>query len=1535
MGIRFFDPSEPSLEQQHTSAERFAILQSGVTAESAAQVSRMFAMNPNLRPGTGLALAQAGVDPEGPIAAAASQKEAERRTRQGFGWHSIGDVVSGAFGKASDAVGAVADPVYDTIKGVSRGAFIGLEALPQTFQGAFRESVRDSDISGSEWLLGLPNLGKGFQQTTLKAGIDQIRESFDRGEPFQGLRYGSGFFGGSDTLTTTDPNGNSVETQVGVKATQVQRARAAAPLIDGHAASLGRYAAKQVFEPGSKPYGLLSGTIDAGLLLGADPTSWLGGGAGLGKLGSAGAREAIERGKTFSGSKGDVAHDLPAPLSPAAATARAFGEGDISASTFLDRAVDYGSANPRVQATVDSLSEGLLTREEAVSSIESMRHRIRLEAGVVDGLRKTVLSDVANDFLTMNKVGRESVRVLTQTRSPAALRRAMKHVDMETIVRLAQARSDGEVIGVLGPEIGTTIRDRIDVTGAFTSTDTGFKVKVKKARASSRWLAMMPHPVTDLEDLDDVVEQVDRIGATVKMSLDKRDQWVDRMAFTANRNERLQVMKDMMDDIQNEVIGDGAKRLDANARKALTSLYGTFDDVESFRTYAQNELGNPLAVPGAPVIKVGDEVIPQASPHLLSEHVGQYMPLPDPRDLRRATSKVFAVLDKIPGATRTADALITVGDTATKIFKTGALARVAYPLRVIAEEQARIAGSGQHSAYAHPLSYIAIVTGRSMTKDIKGDLFTESTAIGDALSSGSAGMFGQSGKVQVRGKRSVRRDDPEFARSLTDNLSEFFHDELARRVAMGRLFPDDRAPANLPGVDGIKDWFFYGDGAAQRVKLRTGSNSHGAPITRQEIFSKKFDPEDALNSSDGYVDSMVERLRVATGGDPRLMDAIATGVIDGAPLMRQVGPKQFVPNKDAVARVQAILDEGPEVGPQFAKGDVFVNPKGQDPSFAALGRAYDAGVEKMFEFLMAKPTNALSRSPEFKQLYWKRQTELIGYMRPEVQEGALRVARESGLPKDVLRKLEAGRKARSGDLTFDEADQLGKAFGVDGTRKLLYDLHDRGQFFDAARIVFPFGNAWQEVATTWGRIGITENPLVFRRGQQIVNGMRQANVDGEDEGIFFTDSNGEEAFAIPFSGWINEKLSGVDSRLTGSVQGLNTFASSVIPGLGPVITAPLAKVIPNRPEFENFQELLFPFGEKEYEGGVTGGFLGSLMPTWSQKILKAVKANPETDRVFANNVAYSARYLLSTGRYDLNTAEGKDQLEQDSITAARKLFMLRGLAQIWSPSAPSQEYVTLDREGNGLLQARLVEEYQKLLNDTANGGYKTATERFVEKFGEGAILTVVSRTEGGAPPTEETNTFAKAHPDVVRTYRDVYGFFLERGGEFSYQAYKDQIATGERQTVTPKEAMEIANQRLGQMVYNQHKAMVGERPTREQRAWLGKVRDAIEVEYPGYNPTPASLRDNKLLITRMVEASADPVLAATKAGQGLRQYLVARSQAQAVAESRGLKSFTHAKAATDLRTYLRDVAEEVELQFPAFGELFERTFNREMIVDAA
>lgn len=1446
---RFFDTDEAGeLERQEQRLRAYESFKAMAQPQTAQGLTSLASTYPNLRPGSALALAKAGVPADSPVAKVAAKAEAKR----GFGWHSIGDVVSGAVGVASRAVGEVADTAYDAVKGVSRGAFIGLEALPQTFQGAMRESVRDGNIEGAEWLLGLPNLRKGFSQTSAAAGLDEIRR-----EGVRGADYGSGFFAGGD-----------------VKRIQTQRAREAAPLINGKAVTIGRYSAVQVFEPGTRRFSVLSGLVDAAVSLGADPTTFVG----------APIKAGIQSSRLIAGSSGTRA-----------VVARA--DGPVRATDVLP-----------------------VSREEEAWG-----------AGLVDGMRRTVLPERAADWLD-SKRGRRLREYLAKETDFVSLRKNLgDKVPVELLPKLLDARTDADVLDALAPELGVTIREKFGVSGtalaavdpsqASVRTIAGAQVTRRLDNVKAyRWASQMPGSHVNLDDVQQAVEQIELFGRNVKMPDAKTGVFAERMARATDRNGRYAVVRDFLKTVQDDVLVE--RGVPADVRRKLTSINPDHD--ERLRVYAIDDLGQNAKVPGA---VVNGDMLPAPTPHYFAEYIQSAVPMPDARELRRATSGVIDMIEKVPtdlgiGLFRNGTALADFVNS--NIFKVGALFRAAYPLRVVGEEQIRLAASGGTSLVNHPLSHIAAILAhkKGESTDLLGNPVKGLEELGEALSRNAALGIERTGVVRSRGRTVLRREDEGFAGALLDELAKGANDPVQRRVLNG-LGEGDRHPGTgLTGLDAVKDWFFDGTGRSMREQM---GSSPG-----REFFATKVADDGSINSADGYVDSLLERAKTVTGGDAVLMEAMATGRIGDQPLtvITQGGARKA--NPKALRLLEEHLTSG--AGPQVTPADIMLHVRNSAAS--QIGEKYNAAVDQFFDKMMGVPTDTLSRAPAFEQAYWKRQAELIEFMQPEVQQVALTVAAQNTSAAPYLKRMHKRAGAMSGQLTAVEADTLAKAFAVESTKKLLYDLSNRSQWSDIYRIFFPFGAAWQEVATTWARITVKENPLVLRRGQQIVAGGRSADLDGDGEGFFHPDESGErEMFSYPFTGWISEKVTGVPAAMQAPVTGLNLFASSVLPGFGPVITIPAARLLPDRPDWDGVRNTLMPYGEKD----VSGGVLESFLPPWVQKARVWLDADsPAQDRQYANTVLDVTRYLMSTGRYSTDSVEEQERLLRDAKDKARSVYGLRAFAQFFAPSPPSPQFVVNDKDGNAMVALKLSEAYRKLLDDDP----ASATAKFVEQFGEGAFLAVIPKSQGGGPATQGTYDFVRENPNTVAAYRDVYGYFMPQDGKFSFAAYRQQLESGARKPITPEEAVQIANQRLGAMVYKQAQARVTAdprtgkpKPTVEERAWLASIRDAIEQEYPGYSPMPSTLGATDRTITKLIAASKDPALARTEAGQGLELYLQAREEALEMARSRGLSTFKSANAARDLRLALRTFAEQVTDRYPDFGEMFERTLNREMIAD--
>ena len=127
--------------------------------------------------------------------------------------------------------------VYGKAKALSRWTFAALQFTPDLVQNAASQAFSGNDPAGVDGWFASTQLG-------------QMAGSNDAGSGF--------FFGGE------------------AQKTQAQKAREFRGTVNGHAWTIGRGAADIVFTPGSKEYSLLSGFLDAGVQIFADPTLYLG-----------------------------------------------------------------------------------------------------------------------------------------------------------------------------------------------------------------------------------------------------------------------------------------------------------------------------------------------------------------------------------------------------------------------------------------------------------------------------------------------------------------------------------------------------------------------------------------------------------------------------------------------------------------------------------------------------------------------------------------------------------------------------------------------------------------------------------------------------------------------------------------------------------------------------------------------------------------------------------------------------------------------------------------------------------------------------------------------------------------------------------------------------------------------------------------------------------------------------------------------------------------------------------------------------------
>ena len=826
----------------------------------------------------------------------------------------------------------------------------------------------------------------------------------------------------------------------------------------------------------------------------------------------------------------------------------------------------------------------------------------------------------------------------------------------------------------------------------------------------------------------------------------------------------------------------------------------------------------------------------------------------------------------------------------------------------------------------------------------------------------------------------------QFRDAWANAIGRSHEDPVHRMLAQALTENGVMSPLTPNGVKAVKNEFWDGSLANVRVTIMKADNT--ADITLHQLAS----PE----GSDQYVDYMLEGLTYRAGGgragktpgaitppDEAILRMIATGETPaGAKIFKydKSGKAVLDPDVKVVLREATKAERAP---------DVIVGPASIKNASADKKLTWDKATGWAFSILNTRPTNYLSRSPVFRQAYWLRIEEMIPYMdeatRADYVQRAAGVvsdralkrmklsaetalpfkAQEAGVPLTIEAKIirespadmptgqlsdliqKAKREARvSGGVAAKSAgadwDGLAKAHALDVTKNLLYDASQRSQFFDAYRIVFPFGEAWREVMTRWVKLSV-ENPNVPNVGARTIMGARGEGagfLGGEKgKGFFHKDENGNEIFSYPFSKNLVKLFTGIpDTPLTASVAGLS-FSTDVMPGVGPVIQLASAALVPETPDWAWMKKAVSPFGEADYSSGV----LESFAPGWLKKVMMANGVG--NDRVMGNSVNEMMAHLVQLGDrapgggYDLTDKSDMQRLMDNSLHSAKYLYILRGMTQFVAPSAPTPIFLATLPSGEVVTQRAIIKDFQKLQSNPEEGGvgYDNAVPEFLNRYGPKFWLLMQSKSKGltyETPTTDASADWELNNPDIVRDYGQVWGMFAEKGDsdKFNFQAYNRQFDRGERVALSPEQFLAMGQGRLGWHIWDQQQKRLPKKRTPEQTAWLAAVKQRIIEEYPGFATQYEGLpqkADPELIRAELRQAVLDPRLSKNPISKPVLQYLEARDRALAEARRRGFTTLNGGGAA-DLRVWLLGVANGLRKKQPKFSPIFDRVFSREV-----
>jgi hypothetical protein len=647
------------------------------------------------------------------------------------------------------------------------------------------------------------------------------------------------------------------------------------------------------------------------------------------------------------------------------------------------------------------------------------------------------------------------------------------------------------------------------------------------------------------------------------------------------------------------------------------------------------------------------------------------------------------------------------------------------------------------------------------------------------------------------------------------------------------------------------------------------------------------------------------------------------------------------------------------------------NPKWADKN-SNLRQRWDETVNGFFGHIYSRPAKFLERSPAFRQRYYTWVDELVPSLKQEALDELVSTittrAKQLGLTPaqyvgDNIKTLSFGKAVDGGKrwqrildyqqgnktayntLSLSEANAYAKGMALDDMKRLLYDASERNNLTDIARIVMPFAQAQIDFYKALGRtafidtgFGKMPNLTNLRRATQIVDGGISADPDQDGNGFFYRDpTSGQWSFSYPMGdkalGAIVNRFGGgapIQANMQAPVAGL-VLGFDFRPGVGPVGQMGLSALLPDSPQFDEIRNFLLPYGETAFKGEEVGQqFLKTFTPSWAQKVISGLTDSPEGNSIFANTFMETYQALAATGKYDMSNDDELQRLREDAKSKAKVLTIMRGFIQFTGPARFSPEFKVPTDQGD-VMATSLTKEFFDMQNDTANGGYGTAVQRFIDTFGEDAFIYLGRKSRslvGGLESTEEAGRFQAENKELFRRYSDVAGYFAPAGGRYSPQAYFRQLQTGAKERVSAQELTDQAQRTIGFAYYKAVRDKAGPYPNDAQRDYLRRYREFLVKKYPGFGKGEVKTSQERLNEIERLRKAAEFMPDNTVA-QGVLKYLAKRDEALVALNEVGLTTLA-GKQAAPVREYLYQYGEVVAETYPDFGRVWEQLLSYEV-----
>ncbi len=495
--------------------------------------------------------------------------------------------------------------------------------------------------------------------------------------------------------------------------------------------------------------------------------------------------------------------------------------------------------------------EELQLLDEAVDELAVMSTwevQARAAAGISDGVHKNVDPNKVKEFIS----GPTAVRFIdrfvdakTLDEVDAGLKHIKGDIPNELRLNLLDAEDRVEVIGALLPKLsqvadtgmGVATKLIVNPVAAMHKATLGRFGRALANKGMSnqkgkplfsgskvmRWFTEMSPSSLNLDDLPGaygaLVLHAKNIGwkrgdEVLEGHLRKFLE-LDDMDY----NGAFKVLTDYRVDSIARLTDDG---LDPAVARAVTQFIGS-DSEHSI--YHINKVGQTIA---DGKVMIEGKVVTDIDPMLYSELFKGVVQMPNPRLVRHAANELDALGRRMnwiatQGVGQAgADAafrqrsLVRITNTImTKVWKPSVLLRIAWPVRVVGEEQFRLMASGTSQILSHPIHFIARILHGRKAADVKGDMFSEA----ERFSAASSGRTSFQGDYRPGGRQfwtTVKRPDlpggatpAQYREAALKDIRQIWSDPISRylfkkRLAGGTTAAAKDAPTAVRSIEGVQ-----------------------------------------------------------------------------------------------------------------------------------------------------------------------------------------------------------------------------------------------------------------------------------------------------------------------------------------------------------------------------------------------------------------------------------------------------------------------------------------------------------------------------------------------------------------------------------------------------------------------------------------------------------------------------------------------------------------------------------------------------------